>query len=94
MQRVTLFLAIIAVAVAGALTLIRERTAMTRTGYRVAELRSERQRLYQQTLELEAKAASLKSAGRIMHKVDELKLPLAPPDRQPMPEQEEPPEWR
>lgn len=94
MHRVTMFLAIIAVAVAGALTLIRERTAMTRTGYRVAELRRERHKLHQQTLELEAKAARLKSVGRIMDKVKELELPLAPPDQKLKQEQEKPSEER
>lgn len=94
MHRVTMLLAIVAIAVAGALTLIGERMAITRTGYRVAELRRQKRQLEQQNLELEAEAAKLRAAGRIIEKVKDLDLPVVPPDEKLEKEQEKSPKER
>lgn len=80
MFRLSMFLAVVAVAVAGALILVGERTAVTRTGYRVAELEQERLRLVEENQRLEAEVAKRKAPLRIYERAKALEIGAEPPE--------------
>lgn len=75
-----MFLAVVAAAVAAALVLVGERAAITRTGYRVAELEREQLRLVQANHRLEAAVAKLKAPMKIWARAKELGIRSEPPE--------------
>ncbi|NQT53359.1 hypothetical protein HQ576_14975 [bacterium] len=80
MFRLSMFLAVAAAAVAAALVLVGERAAITRTGYRVAELEREQLRLVEENRRLEADVAKLKAPLRIHQRAVELGIRAEPPE--------------
>ena len=80
MFRLSMFLAVVAVAVAAALILISERAAVTRTGYRVAAWEQERLKLAEQNRRLEADVAQLKAPLRLYERARELGVQAEPPE--------------
>ena len=80
MARVIGFLVIVALAVGGALVLVTERAAVTRSGYRIAKLEGERRRLVEENRRLEARVAQLKTPALIRERARELELRVVPPE--------------
>jgi hypothetical protein len=80
MFRLSLFLAVVAAAVAAALMLVSERAAVTRAGYRVADLEQERIRLLDQNRRLEAEVAKRKAPLQIYERAKQLDVRAEPPD--------------
>lgn len=81
MFRLSMFLAVVAAGVAAGLMLVSERAAITRTGYRVAELERQRQRLLRQTRRLEAEVAKLKAPLKIYERAKTLEVNAEPPEQ-------------
>jgi cell division protein FtsL len=75
-----MFLAVVAAAVAAGLVLISERAAITRTGYRVAELERQRQELLRETRRLEAEVAKRKAPLKIYERAKALEVNAEPPE--------------
>lgn len=80
MARVLAFLAVVTLAVGGALVLISERAAVTRAGYRIAALERQRRRLVEHNRRLGARVARLKSAAQIIERAKSLQLEVVPPE--------------
>jgi hypothetical protein len=74
------FLALVVLAVAGALVVVSERAAVTRTGYRIAELERERIRLAEQNRTLYARVARLKTASNLVERAKTFQLDVVPPE--------------
>jgi cell division protein FtsL len=80
MFRLSLFLAVVAAAVAAALVLIGERAAATRAGYRVADLERQKPRLVEENRRLEAEVAKLKAPLRLYERAKSLEVNAEPPE--------------
>ena len=80
MARVIGFLVLIAAATGGTLVLITERAAVTRGGYRVAQLERERRRLVEETRLLTARVAELKTPALMRERAKSLGVPARPPE--------------
>jgi len=78
--RLTVFLVVVAAGVAGALLLISERAALTRTGYRIAQLDSERRQLLEQNRQLQARVERLRTTASLVERIQGLQLDLVPPE--------------
>ena len=74
------FAVLVVLAVAAALFVISERSAITRGGYRVARLECERTRLVERNRQLEAQVARLKTPARLVDRIKALDLELVPPE--------------
>jgi len=80
LARVLVFLVVVAMGIAGALFLISQRSAITRTGYRVAQSELDRRRLVEQNRHLEARVARLKTPASLVKRIQTLQLDLVPPE--------------
>jgi len=78
--RLIVFLAVVALGLGAALVLVSERAALTRTGYRVAELERQRRELIEQNRRLRARTAQLKSAANLLERVRTFELHLVSPE--------------
>ena len=74
------FVVVVALAVGGALVLVSERAALTRSGYRIAELERERRRLVERNRRLEAQVAGLKTPAHILQRAKDFDLAVQPPE--------------
>jgi len=74
------FAVLVVLAVAAALFLVSERSAITRSGYRIARLECERNRTIERNRQLEAKVARLKAPARLVDRIKALDLELVPPE--------------
>ena len=80
MARLIGFVVVVALAVGGALVLVSERAAVTRSGYRIAELERERRRLVERNRRLEAQVAGLKTPAHILQRAKDFELTVEPPE--------------
>ncbi|MFP4056753.1 MAG: hypothetical protein ACLF0G_07780 [Candidatus Brocadiia bacterium] len=80
MWRVVIFACIVALAVGAALVLVTDRAAITRSGYRLAELERRRRRLIERNRQLRARVARLKTATRLAKQAKRWGLEVVPPE--------------
>ena len=80
MARILVYLITVALGVGAGFTLITERAAVTRAGYRIATIERERQELIEQNRQLDAQVARLKTGAHIAERAMALHQDLVPPE--------------
>jgi cell division protein FtsB len=93
-MRILLYVATVALGIGAGFSLITERAALTRAGYRIATVERERQELIEQNRQLEARIARLKTGAHIAERAMALGLDLVPPEDTFKEKRPEPPKRR
>ena len=94
MARLAVFALVLTLAISAGLILVSERAALTRVGYRAAEVERQRRELLEQNQQLQARVARLKAAAQLAERAASFQLDIVPPEESLKEKHADPPKRR